>query len=200
MLKQRESGCRNLPHPIFAYNETVRGENYNNAVSLAVVAGLSVLIACAPAGAQNGSQNKRVLGVTETARIEPEGLLVVARLDTGASTTSLDARSIRIIERDGRQWVLFDYHGVENRIIPIERPLVRVSLVRPAPSITERRPVVMMTICMGGIRRDVQVNLVDRSKSRTRLLIGRNFLIGAQIIVDSALEMTAPPVCEGGGA
>lgn len=154
-----------------------------------------VLMACLPAIAQD----KRVLGATETVRIEPEGLLVVARLDTGASTTSLDARSIRTIERDGRQWVQFEYHDGGDRVIPMERPLVRMSTVRPAPSITERRPVVLMAICVDGLRREVQVNLVDRSKSRTRMLIGRNFLIGAHIVVDAALELTAPPVCGNGG-
>ncbi len=159
------------------------------------------VIAVAPLlglGSVASAQSKRVLGMTEAVRLEPEGILIVARLDTGARTTSLDARAIRMVDRDGKSWVEFEYHD-GGHVTPMARPLVRMSRLRPAPGVTENRPVVMMQLCMGGIRREVQVNLVDRSKLRARMLIGRNFLIGAQIIVDSAITMTSPPICEGGG-
>ena len=116
----------------------------------------------------------------------------------GASMSSLDARNIRIVERDGKNWVQFDYHDDSAQVTRFERPLTRNALVRPAPNVVERRPVVMMQICLGGIRREIQVNLVDRHKLSSRMLIGRNFLIGARVIVDSAIELTSPPVCKGG--
>ena len=116
----------------------------------------------------------------------------------GASMSSLDARNIRIVERDGKNWVQFDYHDDSAQVTRFERPLTRNALVRPAPNVVERRPVVMMQICLGGMRREIQVNLVDRHKLSSRMLIGRNFLIGARVIVDSAIELTSPPVCKGG--
>ena len=96
----------------------------------------------------------------------------------GASMSSLDARNIRIVERDGKNWVQFDYHDDSAQVTRFERPLTRNALVSPAPNVVERRPVVMMQICLGGIRREIQVNLVDRHKLSSRMLIGRNFLIG----------------------
>ena len=154
----------------------MRGENYNKLSYAAVmVVGLLLGNAILPAAAQD----KKVLGVTETVRLKPEGVLVDAKLDTGgASMSSLDARNIRIVERDGKNWVQLDYHDDSAQVTRFERPLTRNALVRPAPNVVERRPVVMMQICLGGTRREIQVNLVDRHKLSSRMLIGRNFLIG----------------------
>ena len=58
----------------------MRGENYNKLSYAAVmVVGLLLGNAILPAAAQD----KKVLGVTETVRLEPEGVLVDAKLDTG---------------------------------------------------------------------------------------------------------------------
>jgi hypothetical protein len=149
------------------------------------------------AGATTYAQSKRILGVTEAVRLEPEGILIVALLDTGASRSSLDARAIRLVDRNGKAWVEFTYHDGEH-VAPMARPLVRMAHVRSAPGVRETRPVVMMQLCMGGIRREAQVNLTDRSGMRPRMLIGRNFLIDAGFIVDPALNMTSTPICSEG--
>ena len=146
------------------------------------------------AGASVCAQDKRVVGVSEAVRVEPEGLLIVALLDTGASRSSLDARGIRMVDRSGKAWVEFEYHDGE-QVTPMARPLVRMAHVRSAPGVKETRPVVMLHLCIGGVRQEVLVNLTDRSGMRSRMLIGRNFLIAAKFIVDPALKMTSAPTC-----
>lgn len=166
-------------------------------MNVAVVAvALLLVTAISPARAED----KRVLGLIETVRIDPEGVLLDAKLDTGARTTSLDAQGISIVERDGKRWVSFEFHDGRKQVVRFERPLLRFSDLRTAPDVTEHRPVISMTICMDGISRETDVNLVDRGKLRYRMLIGRNFLIGAGVLVDSALKRTAAPACAGGGA
>lgn len=157
--------------------------------SLLVVIGMPSVAMAASA------QQKPVLGLTELVRLEPEGILVSALLDTGASLTSLDARAIRIVERDGKPWVQFEFHSGNEEVKHLERPLLRTAKLRAAPGSVEQRPVVMMTVCLAGLRRDIQVNLVDRSKLRNPMLIGRNFLVGAKVVVDPSLKQTAPPIC-----
>lgn len=160
---------------------------------------MAVILAGLLLGASTASdaQSKRVFGRSEAVRLEPEGIVIVALLDTGASTTSLDARAIRLVDRDGKSWVEFEYHE-GGRVTPMARPLVRVSRLRASPlSDTVSRPVVLLQLCMGDIQREVQVNLVDRSKMRSRMLIGRNFLIPGQVIVDAAIKMTSQPSCTG---
>ncbi|MBK9469457.1 MAG: ATP-dependent zinc protease [Gammaproteobacteria bacterium] len=48
-----------------------------------------------------------MLGGIEHARIEPPGLQLRARLDTGAAGSSLHALDVRAFERDGKTWVKF---------------------------------------------------------------------------------------------
>ena len=177
--------------------------NYNGSVTGAsnhiLIGRILIVVALLFAtGTSADVDGKRVLGGMEAVRIEPEGILVVALLDTGASTTSLDARAIRVVERDGKPWVEFEYHEDE-RVTMMARPLVRMSRLRTAPGVTEQRPVVMMRICIGNSSHEVQVNLVDRSKLRSHMLIGRNMLIRGQFVVDPALKLTTPPFCDGTG-
>ena len=40
--------------------------------------------------------------------ISPPGILLTARIDTGATTSSIDARNIEPFERDGKRWVRFE--------------------------------------------------------------------------------------------
>jgi hypothetical protein len=157
---------------------------------LLACAALASALTCGAAGAQA----KQTLGVTEVARIQPEGVLVTAKLDTGADTTSLHARAIRHFERDGSAWVAFDIADGGDSPHHLERELVRHSVIRKGQGARQRRPVVNMRICVGTVEREVQVNLVDRGDFNYRMLIGRNFMQG-HIVVDPGLERTAAPSC-----
>ena len=42
-----------------------------------------------------------VVGAVEWVTVEPAGLRMEARIDTGAETASVDARDIELFERDG---------------------------------------------------------------------------------------------------
>lgn len=140
---------------------------------------------------------KQVMGIIEIVKIYPEGLVIHAKLDTGADSTSLHARSIRMIERDGVPWVAFEVDEGSPRPMQFERPLVRHVVIRRGQGVKQRRPVVEMRVCMGSIERDVHVSLVDRGDFNHPMLIGRNFMVGG-VIVDPALELTTAPVCPSG--
>ena len=55
--------------------------------------------------AQTPAYAREVVGWLESATINSAGLKVVAKLDTGAKTTSLGYSTIHFFQRDGRQWV-----------------------------------------------------------------------------------------------
>ena len=64
------------------------------------ISGLVVFVGWAsPAMAQ-----ARVLGWTEPVLLPEIGVALVAKLDTGADHSSVDARKIRLFRRDGRGW------------------------------------------------------------------------------------------------
>jgi hypothetical protein len=63
---------------------------------------------------QNMDTEKIVIGRLEKFLIIPPGQVFHARIDTGATTSSLDARDIQIFERDGSKWILFPAPGRPN--------------------------------------------------------------------------------------
>ena len=69
-------------------------------------------------------------GWIEKAVLYPQGIVVHAKLDTGAKTSSLHAPDLEFITRDGKEWVRF---GVTNRDIEtviIEAPVVRSATIK----------------------------------------------------------------------
>jgi len=47
---------------------------------------------------------KMIIGEVENVRLVPPNIILKARIDTGAKTTSIDARNITPFERDGKQY------------------------------------------------------------------------------------------------
>ena len=119
----------------------------------------------------------KVFGWVENASIEPWGIAVKAKLDSGALTSSLDARDIEMFEKDGEEWVRFrlkleDQENGETFSDQIERPLYRELAVRGAGG-RDERPVVLMDVCMGNKVYEEQFSLRDREEMIYPLLLGR---------------------------
>lgn len=147
---------------------------------------------------------KQIAGWVEEVQL-PLQLVLEAKMDTGADTTSLDIIRMRRYRRDGKPWVSFWVDDPENkgRRIRFERRVVRYSRIKRHSGERDSRPVVGIDICLGTVTRRVEVNLVDRSEFDYPLLIGRNFMAG-EIIVDPEekylLELDcAPDQTEDGG-
>lgn len=140
-----------------------------------------------------GGIEKQLVGEAEKVHLSPLDIVFNARIDTGATTSSFDARNIRRFERDGRRWVRFDTNHPETKeILTFERPVVR--RVRISQSITddfERRPVIELHFTLGGINHTAEFTLSDRSHLDFPLLIGRNILRD-QMIVDVSKQYIAP--------
>ncbi|KAF0807470.1 hypothetical protein A167_02897 [Alcanivorax sp. S71-1-4] len=123
---------------------------------------------------------KPLYGWIENASIEPWGVQVKAKLDTGALTSSMHAEDIERFDDDGEDWVRFTVE-VENEATgdvvsrEFSQPVFRDIRVRGAGG-SERRPVVLMKICIGDTVYEEQFSLEDRSDMIYPLLIGRRTL------------------------
>lgn len=136
-----------------------------------------------------------IFGWSEPVALPGVGLALEAKLDTGADTSSLDAVAIRVLRRNGRRVVRFRVRDpASGDTIDLERDFVRSSRIRQHFGDFQRRRVVEMEICLGGIRQSIEVNLVDRSNFSHPLLLGRNALAGVAL-VDSSLTDTSTPDC-----
>jgi hypothetical protein len=76
----------------------------------------------------------------------------------------------------------------------IERPVERMMEIKKASGEAQDRPVVLLKVCLGGIERLTMVNLVDRTRLSTPMLLGRSYLEG-HFAVDSARTHTTAPDC-----
>lgn len=112
-----------------------------------------------------------VIGRLENVHIMAVDMSKKARIDTGAKTTSIDAREIESFLKDGKEWVRFKF---DNQ--PIEAPLVRTVRIKRHGGKPIRRPVVELELKLAKVSKKVEVTLTNREKYFYPILIGRNFL------------------------
>lgn len=119
--------------------------------------------------------DKTIIGAVENVRIVPPNIVLQARIDTGAKTTSVDARNITPFMHEGKQWVHFDcISGTKSYTIK-KRVISTVQIKRHNKS-PQTRFVVKMRITLGDVSRIIEVNLNNRDAYTYPVLIGRNFL------------------------
>lgn len=147
---------------------------------------------------------KKIYGVYEKVRLmDINGIVVKAKLDTGALTTSLGATKIKKIKKEGEEWVRFKPQIQGEDLPVVELPLVRTSKIkrRLADILDDdekthtRRPVVEIKFCVGGEIYPVEVNLTDRSHFNYPLLIGVSALRQFNVIIDPSLKFQSEPDC-----
>jgi hypothetical protein len=118
---------------------------------------------------------KIVIGALEYVRLVPPNVVLKARIDTGAKTTSIDAREITPFERDGKQWVRFVcVFGKKEHTI--ERKVIKTVHIKRHGAESQDRYVVKMRVILGDVSQLISVNLSDREEYKYPVLIGRNFL------------------------
>ena len=137
-------------------------------------------------------------GWVEKGLILPTGVAVKMKLDTGALTSSMDARDLQHFKRDGKPWVRFWLRVTDadsGKLVSqqFERPVERSVTVRGAGGM-ETRPTVTMSICVGNRIYEEWFTLRDRSKMIYPVLLGRRLLaeLGP---VDASRTFTRQPDC-----
>jgi len=139
-------------------------------------------------GLRAAGAEKVTIGAVEEVVVLPWNIKLLARIDTGAATSSIDARDIRIKDNTV-EFKLFEPGGGQAIILPI----LRWRTVRTSEG-QARRPVVSMQLCIGARLVSTALNLNDRSKMEYSLLIGRNALAG-RFVVDVGHRKMLPPNC-----
>ena len=135
------------------------------------------------------SSEAKIAGGIETLYVSPIKMPFQARMDTGAETSSIDAKNLQPFERDGEKWISFDVINRKNgESYHFEKPIKRkTKIVRIEDK--EHRYVVNMNIKMGNELITAEFTLADREKFDYQILIGRN-IINGRYIIDPTLENT----------
>jgi len=135
-----------------------------------------------------GESQKVMIGEVEDVMLVPWAVTLPARIDTGATVSSLDARDISV-RNDVAEFMLGKRYGS----LRLRLPVVDWVQVRSAVGI-EKRPVVEIGICLGPKLVRTLATLRDRSQMTYPFLVGRNVLSGS-FMVDTSRSKAVQPAC-----
>ena len=168
---------------------TAACSNTNN-VRPAIVPGVEIKV---PEAAQSQTpqvkSNAKIIGAIEPIYFLPIKTPFNARIDTGATTSSIGVSNMELFERDGEKWVSFDLINRKNKETHhFEKKIFRqVTIKRDGKY--EKRVVVYMKVKFGGEIIDAQFSLAERENFINQGLVGRNILTG-RAIVDTSISYT----------
>lgn len=140
------------------------------------------------------ADEKKVIGWIERVAITTEGLVMDAKVDTGADFSSVHAEQIRYFTKEGTRWVEFVLRDHDNTAHTLRRPLKRMARIKKKTQGFQERPVVILQICIGDVQNPAQVNLAERGHFKYSLLLGRSFL-STQFLVDPGNKHLTRPSC-----
>jgi len=140
----------------------------------------------------------QTVGWLEGAYLQPWGVRVRAKLDTGAKTSTIHAENIKPYEKNGVIWVrfLFPYgrrEGYPEGFV-IERPLARQIRVKTDDGTTAPRYVIDLDVCISGKTQTTEVSLSDRGNMNYPMLLGRETLAG-HFVIDSQQTFMGKRTC-----
>lgn len=131
-----------------------------------------------------------VIGLREWINLPELGMIGLrAKIDTGASTSSLHASDIQPFQRDGQDWVRFTAHlgTLVQRRHRCEAQLVTVKKIKSSNGQAQSRYVIRTQLSLGDRLWSVEFTLACRKTMRYRVLLGSKALIDGQLVVNPAL-------------
>jgi len=146
---------------------------------------------------KSNSEKLTIFGEAEYITIKPDNIRLKARIDTGATTSSIHATQIKFLERDGKKWVKFNLIRSNGQKVAMSKPVIRTIEVKRHGETEQSRPVVRLDIVMGKIQKTTQFSLTNRSQFKFPVLIGRSLLKNVAI-VDVNRSYVLSPLNEGG--
>lgn len=145
-----------------------------------------------PVRAGDVKDKRKTLGGLEYIYLDPPGIILSARIDTGAQTSSLNALDMVEFERDGKPYVKFSIIDPSTgEKIELTRRIRGHTKIKKHMTESQRRPIVSLRVKLGELDEHISFTLIDRSKFKQQVLIGRNFLRDLAI-VDVSREYTVP--------
>ena len=142
-----------------------------------------------------GDETKMTIGRLENVWIREADIILKAKIDTGSMTSSLNVRDLEFFTKSGEVWARFVVIDKQDgKAVTLERMVMRFARFKKPGHEVDRRPIVILGLCIGDVFRRAEVNLANRERFLYPVLIGRRFLSG-KALVDTEKKFTSPPRC-----
>jgi hypothetical protein len=155
---------------------------------------VALLLATPLAHGSSTDPGKVIAGWVEKISIGEQQLVLKAKLDTGAKTSSIHAINIEPIMREGERWVKFDLllRDVNDKLhtLHMEKPKSRRVRIKNNDGEHDQRSVVDLEICFDGRKHLTEFTLADRSEYIYDVLLGREFLQGIAVVDPDSTFLT----------
>lgn len=143
------------------------------------------------------AEDKIIYGYVERATLLRHGLTLPAKMDTGAKSASLYARSIKKIKIKGKNYLEFTV-PMDKAAYVFQEPLIGYVKIKARAGEQQigmngdvyRRPVVKMAVKVGDRVHKIKINLADRGNFKYPLLLGRDSIIKFNGIIDPRKRYT----------
>ncbi len=116
------------------------------------------------------------IGAIENVLIKNASMILKARIDTGAQTSSIDAKEMELFRKDDKRWVRFKILDTSGDMITLEEPIVRMVRIKRHGDDNDRRPVIKLKTRIDGIKAEAEFTLRDRENYNFPVLIGASYL------------------------
>lgn len=132
-------------------------------------------------------EDRIIVGSQEWCALPDLGVPAIkARVDSGATTSSIHAFNVQPFERHGESRVSFELHplqGNRRTTLKCEAAVVDRRVIRSSSGITEKRYVIATTLALGKQAWSIEVTLANRDSMGYRMLLGRQAMAD-RILVD----------------
>lgn len=157
--------------------------------------------------AETEPRQKIIYGWVEWIQLQPSQKYTKAKLDTGAKTSSMHALNIEWFEKNGEDWVRFQFSpntkisakrilaGKTKNFVTIEAPVVRSARIKQHKRSSAERPVIHQKFILDGKEYEGEFTLTDRRRFIYPVLFGRRFLQDVAVVDPAHTYLrTQPPV------
>ncbi|MHC6529148.1 ATP-dependent zinc protease family protein [Vibrio proteolyticus] len=129
------------------------------------------------------SDGKLILGEQEWVYVPGLTEFFKARIDTGATTSSISAIDVIPFERDGKEWVKFKIEHDKLKSKELALPVERwVKIKQSSSDESQKRAVVAAWIQIGDLKQKTEFTLADRTHLAFPLLLGRSFFNDVAVV------------------
>lgn len=130
-----------------------------------------------------------IIGSEEWVKISHLNIPAIkARIDSGAKTSSIQAKNIKRIVRKGEPWVTFDVNPIQDNLslfVSCESRIIDTRIVKSSSGESQKRFVIKTPIQLGFNTFEIELTLAERSGMEYRMLLGREALTD-RFLVDTS--------------